>query len=1690
VGCFSTDGTTPLPVSKCLPKETCEDEPGWEDSTGHTCAMYRSAACEDFSLAPWLASDDDQNFTTDDVATDACCPCRESAAYLSANSPAKTNSCSDYEPLQDCLKLSALDVKVAMEAGGSAVEAKLMISNPTASAQTVKIKMLETKMAALRRDENGERRLGSQQALLPSSPSASDEEDALGDRMSQLFTDILGLTQQENVEREGDGSSRPADASDSSSIFAEDGAVADGWDEAGNSCGGRLIMRLKASAADGSHRRLREDKSLGVKSWQGLRNVNLDIAHIDCTQLGSMEEALEQVKDKYGEALELVEVDQKVRLFGNNNAATSDPFSMLQWGMNRIRVSDAWKRVYGPSSTRKEVIVAVVDTGVEVNHPELASRMWVNPGEVPGNGIDDDNNGFVDDVHGWSILLEEGIKGDLHGHGTHCAGVIAASANNSVGVAGISSSSQIADVKIMAVGAFNEHGGGKLSDAIAGLNYALAQGATLSSHSWGMPSSSKAFEAAAQTALEAGHFIVAAAGNDGEDHEIIHQYPCDLNYDNVVCVGSVGPSFGGAYKQSRFSDFNSRYVDIAAPGERIFSTYLNGGYKYMDGTSMATPHVTGSIALVMSNFPHLTVPQVKQLLFDSASFKEETKDWVANGVLDTDAFVALAGGVKVGWVNYYMGEKNPKEVSSTELKSQTLAVDRYSSVFASDEAKTISLLVGGEDMRPGRYTTSLNISWEGKRPDYSLVDVNLEVTSGTDGIFAEVKNTGFPWKADGLSGITTVGSEGISHSAVLGNLGSEPMQISIEGLSEDENWTFQLSTKKLYDGNPGKLFKGEKMSLPSGEKLEIEVQCVPFSPGTSTKELVIRTNLNMQAEASRAPDAVNKGTVFTLPYTCVGEPLPELAVTTPATSGVSASAGGVAIPISRSVPADWNNYWTETTASSTLALVNGSGCSSASLLGVNVTGKVAFLEESNDCDVDEQARTLAEAGAIGHITTSEALPATPLLYNISYAAPSIPTFAVHRSAGRWFKRRLLMGEQVDVTLTWNPPLDGVPSETKSISFLVKNEGTSTFNYSVDISPAFEGFGLADFYEMSSPPTALTDQKDLMELSALRSEDDACTSVQLPFAFPVFSDSFQNLTISTNGLASYGEAGCAGFNEENATKMGRVIAPADADLICFSDSRIAAGSIDNGETFVVQWKDMGFYGLDEKHRLSFEIRLYKDGNIGFAYSDFTGAVSAGSFSAFWSSARVLSLITADKVQGGLQSHSELHYARWPVVVDHSRGAVVPGESRLVTVTATAGLVMQGMVSIEAKYASGTGGLTKTFPLTWPADDFCEYSVSEWSECSPMTPCAATGPAEGTKRREVSCLKLDMDDANNNKANKEAQRCPSTKFCKSNWATTRSFPAPATNGTCHTVCTTTVAESIVAVATSAAEVIPTDTPNDEAGQDFATGTGVEAGEDVMTTSTATTTGAIVLSEVVSRDVFQSRLVFTGEDDFPKKASVYSESCRTALASIFNVSQSRIDILRWGTTGSARLLTGSLRRLASTYFVEFMVVLDSDPNQEHIVFDTAGLEAAVISALQEAGVDTTKVSIDSEELLVGSEKQVAWIRGRAGVCAASEKVECGQQFVGTMERQAVCAELINGTWATVDEDGKASENALCSGLTVRQATETCTGVGPECPLEDAQESSSAAPSTRKLRSRGIATLLGSLAMATTMLAHLFLL
>jgi len=418
------------------------------------------------------------------------------------------------------------------------------------------------------------------------------------------------------------------------------------------------------------------------------------------------------------------------------NQAPNDPSYGVLWGLNNvgqtvnadpgivnadINAPEAWTITTGSAS----VVITDIDSGVNYNHPDLAANAWLNPGEIAGNGIDDDGNGRIDDMRGFDFFNNDADPMDDNGHGTHTAGTFAGVANNGLGVVGVTWS-----CKVMALKFLSGTGSGATTGAIGAINYAVQKGVKVSNNSWGGGAFSQALFDAIAASRAINHVFVAAAGNDGLNTDISVSYPQGYAIDNIISVAASDNNDARA----SFSNYGATSVDLAAPGVNIYSTYL-GTYAYLEGTSMATPHVTGVVALVQTLSPTWTYTQVRDRILQTirpvAAFNGIT---TTGGVLDAFAAVNLGAPINntpvvaiatptnnsifpVGSVVSFSASANDVEDGAlTALLSWTSSID---GVIGTGAAFSRTLTAG-------THIVSASVTDSGSRTGAASVTINIQ----------------------------------------------------------------------------------------------------------------------------------------------------------------------------------------------------------------------------------------------------------------------------------------------------------------------------------------------------------------------------------------------------------------------------------------------------------------------------------------------------------------------------------------------------------------------------------------------------------------------------------------------------------------------------------------------------------------------------------------------------------------------------------------------------------------------------------------------------------------------------------------------------------------------------------------------------------------------------------------------------
>lgn len=339
-----------------------------------------------------------------------------------------------------------------------------------------------------------------------------------------------------------------------------------------------------------------------IEAVPGLATIH-DPDNRDAAALAAQYQALPEVE--YAEPNYEISIDQAVK--DANGVRANDPRFDEQWALSNIGVPQAWTRTKGSS----EIVVAVLDSGVEYTHVDLVNNIWTRPTNIAP--YSDRDLGTIDDVHGYNAVANDGDPMDENGHGTYCAGIIGAECGNNAGVCGVNWKTQIMPLKFMNAGGF-----GYIADAVEAINYAIDRkqaGVNLRviNASWGLAEHSRALEDVIRKAQEVGILFVAASGSTSTNNDASPRYPAGYSIGNIISVAATDRSDALA----QFSNYGAKSVHLAAPGQDILTTALGNDYEQHSGTSMAAPVVAGVAALALSARPNFTVEQLRSLLLGS-----------------------------------------------------------------------------------------------------------------------------------------------------------------------------------------------------------------------------------------------------------------------------------------------------------------------------------------------------------------------------------------------------------------------------------------------------------------------------------------------------------------------------------------------------------------------------------------------------------------------------------------------------------------------------------------------------------------------------------------------------------------------------------------------------------------------------------------------------------------------------------------------------------------------------------------------------------------------------------------------------------------------------------------------------------------------------------------------------------------
>jgi len=521
------------------------------------------------------------------------------------------------------------------------------------------------------------------------------------------------------------------------------------------------------------------------------------------------------------------------------NEVPGDPDFGLLWGLENtgqyangvsgtpgadIDVLNAWNITTGSD----DIVIAVIDTGVLLTHPDLKDNIWENTDEVI-DGIDNDNNGYIDDIHGWDFYSDDNDPTDLNGHGSHCSGIIAGVGNNSVGITGV-----MWNAKIMPLRFLGSDGSGTTLGAIDAIIYARNNGADVISNSWGGGGYSVSLENAIRNF---GGPAICSAGNKGYNTEIIPSYPGSYSLDNIITVAATDSDD----LRASFSNYGPVSVDVGAPGVNIYSTVTDNSYIYKRGTSMAAPFVSGLAGLVLSSNPALSTSEVKELIINNVDPLPSLSSITVSGGR-INAFKTLSAIIipseipEAGFTANITEGENPLSVNFTDLSAGN--PDEWLWDFGdnttSDEKNPVKVFE-----KPGIYSVNLTVANSGGTDNLLKIDY-INVTVKTSEI-PVIKMPSGNIEPSGSSIFPIVVSECSNISGLAFDLVFDSSVISVENL--DVNITVPDATLTT--------------DITDGHAIAGLVLTTPFTSGENSELFYITLNATEEYETNTTLQCVN-----------------------------------------------------------------------------------------------------------------------------------------------------------------------------------------------------------------------------------------------------------------------------------------------------------------------------------------------------------------------------------------------------------------------------------------------------------------------------------------------------------------------------------------------------------------------------------------------------------------------------------------------------------------------------------------------------------------------------------------------------------------------------------------------------------------------------------------------------------------
>ncbi|MFQ5718151.1 MAG: choice-of-anchor D domain-containing protein [Acidobacteriota bacterium] len=837
-----------------------------------------------------------------------------------------------------------------------------------------------------------------------------------------------------------------------------------------------------------------------------------------------------------------------------------------------------------------DVLVAVTDTGIDFTHPDLAANIFVNPGEIAGNRIDDDMNGFVDDIHGWSFVHGSNDPSDDNGHGTHVSGILGAVGDNGVGIAGVSWKVRLLPLKFLA-----SNGGGTTAGAIGAIDYAVDIGAQIINASWGGDNFSQALFDAIDRAGAAGVLFVASAGNSGRNIDNSPSYPAAFDLDNIIAVAATDRNDHFVFP----SNFGPLTVDLGAPGVDVLSTLPFGAFGVASGTSMAAPHVSGAAALILSVQPELTALEIKDLILGG-----------------TDPLPALENiTVSGGRLNVFNALATPDAIPPSPVTDLAAAA-------ASSNSLLLTWTAPGDDGADG-IVRSYDIRFSTKTLDATTFNAASRATASPVPVPAGQTQT---VELTGLAAGTTYqvavkGKDDWANSGPFGNVAlattlPAPTVATAPDALSLSLFTGETARATLTVENVG--LGTLDWSLPEPFLADATGEMVPgvLTAGPTAGRLLAGESASVTLTLDAA--GLAPGSYTGLVDVFSNDPATPL-LRHPLQVGV---ASGAAIAVS---PAslDFGPVLVGNTQSRTLRIDN-IGSEALVISDIPSTTADLSLQTMQLIIPAGEARSVeitfapSAAGPLDAFVSpaSNAPNGASLTIPVTGEGVPAPAIAIAPAA---LSETLFTGQTVTrpVQITNTGASDlvvdldferALPSTATVASWTARAKGDETNPTAPVPAPDFFGYTYLDSTMAGGPAFSWIDIRDTGTAVDLSGDDVTSAPVEIGFDFPFYGSAFDALQVSTNGWVSFTSSLSSFSNPDELPNQGpevpeNLIAPFFDDLDFDRGSRVSV--LHDGTRCIIQYSDVNRVGGGAD--LTFEIILYRGGRIVFQYLD-TGGIT--------------------------------------------------------------------------------------------------------------------------------------------------------------------------------------------------------------------------------------------------------------------------------------------------------------------------------------------------------------------------------------------------------------------------------------------------------------------------------------------------